>query len=379
MAAEPLRWQGGAPSLLPQRKKGHAGHRKIASNAAHARSLASHALQHWQLDESPCGVDVDIDLDVYGATVFSVVYDLAQLSSGISFDGLSTRLIMMRLFFVLLCLLANFTLQVGMLYWIYIYVVLGAVNSLERMYKAYHADVFINGTFSHELWETWPSRIDMCNIPFSNFGFMHAILSLWWMTMLKELRKNEQILRDLAAIPQTNDPRCIVEKSVDGKNRIKFLTRSVRVILHVVMVFPKLIIGFALLIIGSIWLTATTTFVDLILNAIALEFVVGIDELLFEALLPAFIHDRIRQTKLHKQTRKPTIEQKRTRFATGYRRSFIYLFGTVFGVTAFLTIGQTLPVLGVLPGYENDLHCGAVVEKLHTRLCTLGVDCFPVS
>merc|ERR1719401_2196783 len=72
----------------------------------------------------------------------------------------------------------------------------------------------------------------------------------------------------------------------DDEIWIVSLTPFVRWALLLMILVPKLLIGAALMMLGMIWLSATESFGELILNAVALEFVINIDDHLFEALLP---------------------------------------------------------------------------------------------
>ena len=63
---------------------------------------------------------------------------------------------------------------------------------------------------------------------------------------------------------------------------MKKITTPIRWALYLILLLPKMAISMTLLTIRTVWLAATDSFADLILNAIALEFVSAIDELLFE-------------------------------------------------------------------------------------------------
>lgn len=331
-----------------------------------------------KLDEVD-GEDVDIDQDVYGATIFSVIYDLAEIFSGTDTDDIGCFMNLMRLVFVLLTLTANFTLQISMLYWIYTYVVLTTVHTAEFIYQKYHAECFRRGQFSPELWEAWEWKEELCGMGFANFGFMFSVLTLWWVTMLNEFRKNEQLLGTLVQIRSTENLAEMVAVGEDGFVRFRKLTSQVRWTLYMVLVVPKFAIGIGLLLIGTIWLTATDSYGELILNAIALEFVIQVDELLFSAMMPTFICERIEETKFVMPAHgEQTVTQTRQVFYKGYMRSFIYFFGVGILVCVFLTYGQQLPIVGVFPGFDHDVaSCDAYFEETTRRICVAGEICFP--
>jgi hypothetical protein len=324
------------------------------------------------------GEDIDVDLDVYGATIYSLIFDMMELISGVDHDKLGLKLNMLRLGFVLCILFGNFAMQGGMLYWIYNFVAAPSVHTVQYVYQKYHAEVFVDdGKYSKEAWEVFEHQDELCGIAFSNFWFMVAILCLWWTTMLNEMRKNERMIRNIASIRHTTNANEIVQVGEDGVQRVKFMTRTVRWMLYIILILPKIVIGLVLLVIGTIWLAATDSFADLILNAIALEFVIAIDELLFEAMLPASIHAKIEETKLWKPAKKLTPAENEKKTLGGYRRSCIYFFGTMGAVYLYMMYGQVIPILGVFPGYALDAECPTYMALTTKRLCEEGKQCFP--
>merc|ERR1712107_68861 len=71
-----------------------------------------------------------------------------------------------------------------------------------------------------------------------------------------------------------------------GTTYITALTRTTRWLLYVLVCIPKLLISVYLLSLGCEWLSTTTNFEALVMNCVAMEFVLHIDELLFIAFLP---------------------------------------------------------------------------------------------
>merc|ERR1740130_1109111 len=80
----------------------------------------------------------------------------------------------------------------------------------------------------------------------------------------------------------------IHERECDGEEHfdIVALTPGARCSLYVLAIIPKLLIAMFLFWIGMRWLTSTDSFGDLIMNALALEFVLNIDELFFNSFFP---------------------------------------------------------------------------------------------
>jgi hypothetical protein len=284
-----------------------------------------------------------------------------------------------RMFFCITVLFVNFALQGGMLWWIYQYVVLPSVHSVEAIYQKYHAETFSDeGVYSVDLWNHWDGDLqdELCNIAFSSYWFMFAILSLWCYTMLIEVRKTDRFQREIREVQPTTDLAEMVDFSGEGPLVVK-LTKGISWTLYLIIILPKQIIGYSLLCIGCVWLMATDSFSDLILNAVALEFVVNIDNLLFEAAMPASIIANIMETKFFIETAGETKEQKSKKVADGYKRSMFYFFAVPVFVAIMMSYGQSIPYVGVFPNYANDAFC-PIWQKANTkRVCLPGEDCFP--
>lgn len=222
-----------------------------------------------------------LDEDTYGAALFSIIEDISTLFGGQPPMGARPRsLAWTRLIFVNAVLLANYVLQFGMLYFIKQYVVAPAV---ELQYEEAHS---AGGD------STLMSKL-LCEHP----TFLIVVLILWVLTILIEFRKVERFVRQLTPLktvyvlvnqihPDTDD---------DGNPtwEIKGVTRCTWFIICTFIILPKIGIVVALFLFGFEWLASTQAPADLILNALALEFVVNIDEQLFEALIPKCVRDKM--------------------------------------------------------------------------------------
>merc|ERR1711904_444910 len=108
----------------------------------------------------------------------------------------------------------------------------------------------------------------------------------------------------------------------DVEERIVALTPGFRWALYLLLVLPKFLINLALLVVGSMWLAATDDFADLVLNAVALEFIILIDETIFDAMFPRTVKDHIVTVKLIVTRQKNSFFQHE--ILNGFRRSWVY-------------------------------------------------------
>jgi len=119
-------------------------------------------------------------------------------------------------------------------------------------------------------------------------------LTVWILTVFKELNKIAAMARAASALPRRASPRVVVvvegDDDGDGEGAAMMVVESIsplRLGLFLVVCAARLaLIGF-LAYFGSLFLVHTIPLGDLLLNAVALEFVISIDELLFEVLAPA--------------------------------------------------------------------------------------------
>lgn len=115
------------------------------------------------------------------------------------------------------------------------------------------------------------------------------------------------------------------------------------------MILPRLGVSAVLLWLGCRWLTATSSFSDLILNAVALEFIVGTKDLLFDRLVSNRNKRELRRTKLNVR-------------AEGTTPTYMSLLGSyVWGFVAILWVALYVHVFQqVLPDYNWDIRdmCG---------------------
>lgn len=328
--------------------------------------------------------EIDLDEDVYGATIYSVVHDGYDIITGKDDDDLHYSVNLMRIVFVLFSLAVNYVMQFSLLYFSYFFVASPALARVQKIYKEYHIECFDDdGTYREDRWNAWSEdkRHQLCNIVFSNKFFLYCILCLWWMTCLNEFRKTEKMLRNFSKIATVNQE--MVEKAEDDEiEKVVGFVPCVRPTLYLVLIVPKFLISICLLVLGSMWLSATDDFADLVLNAVALEFIILVDEIIFDAMFPSVIKNHLGNVKLMVERAAQTPEAIGQEMWDGFRRSWIYYAVLFLVVALYLEYGQRLPYIGVIPGYANDAACPVFWQERADRPCGLwsplqGGDCFP--
>lgn len=363
------------------------------------------------LDEAKEGKKVDLTDDVWGCAILTTVSDLPVILSG----QLESQNIV-RFAYISLISLLNLTLQFCLLYWISIYVMFPSMKFSQDIYSHFHHNFFsADGHFNKEQFSSFSRVGELCQFPLFDRWFTCAVLFLWCSQCFIEIRNSERILSGLMSIPllpwgiphtlmiheglHDTESRVQLEKvtttlaglqhrhaagdlseltdavkklhdlvsdkyvSEQTYQYLVCLTPLTRLSIFVLVLVPRMVIILLLMSLGCVWLTATDRFSDLILNALALEFVVNIDNLLFNMFFPASLHHEVDCLKLaipaHAISQDmPTTpkgagladKEKAARDKRGYYRSLMYLIT----VTAFVYVFQRFQP--VIPGFEHDLH-----------------------
>jgi len=321
-------------------------------------------------------VFVDLPEDMWGVAILAIVKDLADIIS----DGKNFYQYV-RFGFSMACFVANLYLQIRILRWITLYVVNASVRRLQEQYSTFHTELFDDTLrFKSDVGEDWDSRFSLCSAVIAQQPFLGAILFLWLGRMLGEFRASRRLLWNISKLqilaPDTSSSDMVYEHELpDGtiRNEIIGVHQTTKIFLYLLVGIPKFGIGTYLAYVGMNWLTSTESFADLILNALALEFVIGIDEMILECFFPESMKNDLEVTKL------AIIEDKEE--LTGnevireYVKSSILLILTVAGTGAYLLRFQQ-----VLPNYQDDIdpHCGGWFYEQFEPLCNFfQADCFP--
>lgn len=405
------------------------------------------------------GKKVDLSDDVWGCAIFTTVTDLpAILSCKFTYENV------LRFAYVLFVSVLNLALQFGLLYWISIYVMAPSMKITQNIYGQFHHDVFTTDSiFQPNQFETFPDASDLCQFPLFDRYFTSAVLFLWCSQCFLEIRSSQRIFTGMSSLPtlptgishvlmiheglketDSHDSLTRIEQRLDelhsdlsgdmallaeicarlheviGDNigdsgsdekYLVCLTPITRFSIAALVLVPRMLIIISLMIMGCIWLTATDRFDSLILNALALEFVVKVDNLLFLLFFPVSLHGQVENLKvampledehgfdefsehafggaangLQKEAQELLKAAKGALTdISGYYRSFVYLAMVVVFVAAFQLLQP------VVPGYDWDITeaCVEYIDQWSTPKyglshankiisCILGKEaCFP--
>merc|ERR1711879_223620 len=188
--------------------------------------------------------------------------------------------------------------------------------------------------------------------------------------MLSEVRNIERCCRTICKLPrapQAWDMLLFAETksfALGGRCYIVSLTHTVRALVIIFVVLPRTIIAFYLSELGCRWLSSSASFSAMVLNSLALGFVIAIDEQIYHSILPLATRKQIAETKfLFKEGPEPkdlsTVEMNEW---VAYARSSVFFACVIIFVFLYGDVFQT-----VLPSDLHTLHqtCRSYTKATH--------------
>jgi len=240
-----------------------------------------------------------------------------------------------------------------------------AVKQVRALYDKYHMDVWPDGLFSEEAWGDFDERKAICQMPFSQPLFFTAILLTWTGTCMVNLKDTAKYIQlwwqletprsSLVDLEPTEDEDAIV--ATGASKQIKF-------VVIVFVLLPKVLVAVFLWWLGARWLAATPSFVDLLLNAIALSFITDLSTLIYEVLMPEDVMKLVSIYKI-KRNSSPIDHRDEEKLMT----EFCHRFGKMV-MSGVLVVGVPcvyfIYLQQVLPGYKWDIHevCTSWLDEL---------------
>jgi len=364
----------------------------LTSSAASAGQGATDKMDHSaEVLEVP---NTKMEEDIYGFAATSLIRDTRMMKKG---DG-SFNLRLSRLVMAQLLVFLNVFLQFMLLLNAKIYVTTHHVEEIRNVYDQFefhmygsdesHTYLTVNGKhrgtddkyFKPELFESLPDEVksQVCRISISHPKFFMIVILIWTLTCLGDMKANIDMMWSLVystpTIPAMD--RAIawegyIEKDAtqerqelmarrlqeihNNERLVIGLSWPVKAYLVVFISLPRLLISLCLLWLGSRWLLSTIGFDDIILNAVALEFVLLLKDLLYKTVVPLRNKMDVQYTLIL-----PTDTQLEPGFIS-FLGSFIW-----FAVAVCWTIFYCTRLQMVLPGYRWDVRevCQAYMKEM---------------
>jgi hypothetical protein len=311
-----------------------------------------------------------LDEDTYSLALALIVRDLHSIDSG---QAKNRNLRYSRIGFSIGLILMTVAAQVSVLICVQMYVTPQQIADIRDAYAEYEEWMYdghvylnengksrgIDGYFDASLFETMDDDLksDVCNIPMSELPYLCVIILAWAIMCLAQIKSCIEKFCSITFMAKTIDSMKDSlfmyvgednpdEECDDGVDTsvVCGCTLGVKVFLALFVFLPDLLCTCFLLWLGTMWLTATNDFGNLLSNAVALDFVLGLKFILCYAL----VSDRNKRDLDH------------TGLAPSWKREpagFVIYFNTLtWAFFAFLWVWLYIQNQGVLPDYKWDVN-----------------------
>lgn len=330
---------------------------------------SAHELTHSEPGEEDEELDyMDFDPDTYSAAIVSLIEDTQRIATTTKAPWLRLSRIALQL----LLLWVNIFIQAFLVINVKWFVTAKYVHDIRNAYDIYEREMYggevelspngeargIGGEFGQHFHAenfndlTAAEKEQVCAIPFSQPWFFKTVLLIWALNIVPELRTILDLFVRLIWNPDTVASMEHAIERIPGTAQhyvVHSLTRPVKLIIVVCMLLPRLVITLVLLWLGSRWLCATNNFEYLVLNSVALAFILGLPTLVYNAVVPARNKREVTYVKMdmQKESEEPA------------PRNFICPFAWGLLVCAWVQIYFEC-LQQVLPDYEFDVRDSCV-------------------
>eukprot|EP00448_Togula_jolla_P006644 CAMPEP_0170604390 /NCGR_PEP_ID=MMETSP0224-20130122/19396_1 /TAXON_ID=285029 /ORGANISM="Togula jolla, Strain CCCM 725" /LENGTH=462 /DNA_ID=CAMNT_0010929287 /DNA_START=179 /DNA_END=1567 /DNA_ORIENTATION=+ len=302
--------------------------------------------------------------DTYGFAVASLVRDSQKIARGEGAFALRSS----RMLAALVLLYVTIFCQVGLVLQVKWYVTPQQVSMIRNDYSTFekwmydgHTTLTVNGKhrgidgyFQPENFEAFDPELktNVCSIPFSQLSFLMLVLFIWSLTCAAQIKTGLEFLFCLlfTVANASSMSECLGDDDQDPSDAeqehiIRSLTWPMKLWIAVTILLPWLFVTIYLCFLGCRWLAATNDFGALVSNAVALEFILLLKDLFYNALVPERCKRDVQKTMLI-----PNMEQEQAGWMVFFG-SFTWGVFTLCWVLAYI-----FHVQAVLPEYRWDVH-----------------------
>jgi len=313
----------------------------------------------------------DFEETSYSATLAITVMDLNKMSQGSYSVSVGTRITRIMLSLLMLWILIS--IQVFLLVNIKTFVTSPAVRKIRQNYNKFQHLMYqghvVDSGYGFALGEGGPNgpyykremfeylskedKKTICQIPFSQWKYLGIVLTIWSLTIIGEIKSAVNQMFWVFSVPNLPLDRAIVEG--DSESTIIGMPAYIKAVIIIFLVVPRLLIASVLCWLGCRWLSSTLNFAEVLINGVALEFIITLNELLYDKLISARNKRELQSLKM---------ELPAGTFDKPSAFSYLSTFGWgIFGVTWVYLYLTKLQM--VLPGYQWDVRpvCQAWIEE----------------
>mmetsp|Transcript_140617 Transcript_140617/g.255645 ORF Transcript_140617/g.255645 Transcript_140617/m.255645 type:complete len:480 (-) Transcript_140617:73-1512(-) len=275
----------------------------------------------------------DLPNDTLGFMILAIVRDSSDIMLGRThvFSSLS------RIVVAASILLLNIGLQVYLFSCILVYVVPAAVSDIRQTYEIFETVMYANqttwsanheirgldGYFNPDLLSNLDDDVKakVCAIPLGQPHFFYPLLFIWTMRCIAELKNTTDLtyllivrMPTVHSMSESLSVRKVNYHGLEGKahslnvKTVVGMTGVIKAILFICVLLPRMCVTCFLCWLGSRWLACASDFGNLVLDAVAVEFLLVLKQLLFITL----VSDRNKRDMDFTQIRPETHTERNT-------------------------------------------------------------------
>mmetsp|Transcript_101522 Transcript_101522/g.201648 ORF Transcript_101522/g.201648 Transcript_101522/m.201648 type:complete len:345 (+) Transcript_101522:82-1116(+) len=181
-------------------------------------------------------------------------------------------------------------------------------------------------------------KTKICSIPFSQPGFFSAVLLIWTLTVMNSLKRTAELMYHfLWLTPTCSGLKQMLKPGEENTTIVRRLTCPVKFAIFGLIGVPRTVMNIILLWRGTRYLAATFSFADLLLNAIALEFILLLKDLLWMVVISDRNKREVANLRYVAQTRLGKVS------GMNYVASWSWLVLSMAYVGLYFRFQQTMP------------------------------------
>jgi len=309
-----------------------------------------------------------LDEDIYGMGIAALIRDTQRVACGSESRGLRVS----RMMISLLTLIFTMTLQVFLLVEMQHLVTSVVTKEAQTTYGEFEVPMYGNDkskmeTMSDGELRGVDSQFDMtrfaglddetkdaiCQVPLSQPTLFIAILLVWTLVCTNEMRNAfdmaGSLLVSTPTIANMKESIAETEEKNDDAVVVVGLTLPIKIASIILIVIPRILVTGTLLWLGCRWLTGTFGFSDVLQNAVALEFILLLKYVFYDAITPS--HNKRETVK----TMLSPYLAKESPSSTVFLGAFTWGIISIVWVFLYILVFQQ-----VLPNYQWDIHDACV-------------------
>lgn len=317
---------------------------------------------------------IELEPSTYGMAICSLIRDSFRISTGEPLKKVRRA----RLSVSFCILLLTLILQAVVLRYVKIYVTASEIHSIRESYSTYEMQIYgeenctltthghHRGKFDYLAFPGideakirfnklgHDDKFDICRIPFSQPVFFMAILFVWTLTCVAELKaafyEFLKVILDTYTVSSMS--KACERYNPDDPNDLTIvgLPCFMKVLLTVIIFVPRVCISCLLLWMGCRFLMGTVDFSNLVLNACALAFLLDLRSYIYLAVTPIRNKLDLERTHIQPITRIPKMH-KSGKEICGLMSALWY-----FLLSAAWVLLYMYKLQDVLPQYKWDVH-----------------------